>query len=215
VTAQLVRVEDGATLWADTLDEPFTDLFQVQDALSARLAGALAVKLGGGPSGAVRRSADADAYRAYLRGRYFWNRLTAPWLDRALVEFRAAVARDPGFAPAWAGLADTLSMLTLFGTTPAREGWPLAREAAERAVALDPGLAEAHVSLGYVRLFQDWDWKGAERASLQAIALDRVRVSLDEVRGADGVPALAERVLAGELDPYRAAAELTGRMGLD
>jgi DNA-binding winged helix-turn-helix (wHTH) protein/tetratricopeptide (TPR) repeat protein len=172
VTAQLVRAADGVTLWADTLDEPFTDLFAVQDALSARLAGALAVKLAGtpGPAGG-RPTADAEAYRAYLRGRYFWNKLTGPWLDRALGEFRAAVGRDPAFARAWAGLADTLVMLTLFGSTSPDEGWRFAREAAERAAALDPDLAEARVSLGYVRLFQDWDWKGAEQELARAVAL--------------------------------------------
>ena len=208
VTAQLVRVSDGVTLWADALDEPFTDLFQVQDALSARLAGALAVKLGGASDAAARRpTADPEAYRAYLRGRYFWNKLTAPWLARALAEFRAAVGRDPAFAAAWAGLADTQVMLTLFGAAPAREGWPRAREAAERAVALAPELAEARVSLGYVRLFQDWDWKGAEGELTRAGALAPASAEAHQwyalLLGMSGrlSAALAEVARAQELDP--------------
>jgi DNA-binding winged helix-turn-helix (wHTH) protein/tetratricopeptide (TPR) repeat protein len=211
VTAQLVRVADGNTLWADTLDEPFTDLFRVQDALSARLAGALAARLGGASGAAPRRTPDAEAYRAYLRGRYFWNKLTGPWLDRALSEFRAAVARDSGFAPAWAGLADTQSMLTLFGSTPAGEGWARAREAAERAVALDPGLSEAHVSLGYVRLFQDWDWKGAEDELARAVALSPASAEAHQwyalLLGMSGrLPeALEEVARAQELDPLSLA----------
>jgi DNA-binding winged helix-turn-helix (wHTH) protein/Flp pilus assembly protein TadD len=211
VTAQLVRVADGITLWADTLDEPFTDLFRVQDALSTRLAGALAARLGGAAGTAPRRTPDAEAYRAYLRGRYFWNKLTGPWLDRALAEFRAAVARDPAFAPAWAGLADTQVMLTLFGSTPAGEGWARAREAAERAVALDAGLSDAHVSLGYVRLFQDWDWTGAADELARAVALAPASAEAHQwyalLLGMSGrLPeALEEVARAQELDPLSLA----------
>lgn len=172
VTAQLVRVSDAATLWADTLDEPFTDLFRVQDALSARLERALAVEMGlTAEAAAGRPAADAEAYRCYLRGRFFWNKLTGPYLRKALADFRSAVERDPAFARAWAGLADTQVMLTLFGLSPAGEGWAVARQAAERAVALEPALAEARVSLAYVKLFQDWDWKGAGEELRRAVAL--------------------------------------------
>jgi TolB-like protein/Flp pilus assembly protein TadD len=208
VTAQLVRVADGATLWADTLDEPFTGLFDVQDALSARLERALALQLGEPePRPAQRPTEDPEAYRAYLRGRYFWNKLTGPWLDKALAEFRAAVDRDERFARAWAGLADTQTMLTLFGQTPPAEGWAVARRAAERAVALDPGLAEARVSLGYVRLFQDWDWAGAEAELQRAVSLSPASAEAHQwyalLLGMSGrfPEALQEVARAQELDP--------------
>jgi TolB-like protein/Flp pilus assembly protein TadD len=208
VTAQLVRVADGATLWADTLDEPFTGLFDVQDALSARLERALALQLGEPePRPAQRPTEDPEAYRAYLRGRYFWNKLTGPWLDKALAEFRAAVDRDERFARAWAGLADTQTMLTLFGQTPPAEGWAVARRAAERAVALDPGLGEARVSLGYVRLFQDWDWARAEAELQRAVSLSPASAEAHQwyalLLGMSGrfPEALQEVARAQELDP--------------
>jgi DNA-binding winged helix-turn-helix (wHTH) protein/tetratricopeptide (TPR) repeat protein len=208
VTAQLVRVADGATLWAEMLDEPFTDLFRVQDALSARLERALALKLGGSEARpADRPNEDAEAYRSYLRGRYFWNKLTGPWLRKALAEFRTAVDRDPGFARAWAGLADTQVMLTLFGLTPPLEGWTVARQAAQRAAALDPGLSEARVSLGYVRLFQDWDWAGAEEELGRAVSLSPASAEAHQwyalLLGMSGRfgEAVQEVARAQELDP--------------
>jgi DNA-binding winged helix-turn-helix (wHTH) protein/tetratricopeptide (TPR) repeat protein len=208
VTAQLVRVHDGATLWAETLDEPFTDLFQAQDALSSRLEKALALKLGGAAARtADKPTEDADAYRSYLRGRFFWNKLTGPWLSRALAEFRVAVEHDPGFARAWAGLADTQVMLTLFGLTPPAEGWAAARQAAERAVALDPGLSEARVSFGYVKLFQHWDWAGAEEELRRAVSLSPASAEAHQwyalLLGMSGRlgEALEEVARAQELDP--------------
>ena len=207
VTAQLVRVGDGTTLWADTLDEPFTGLFHVQDALSARLEKALALKLGAAAPPPSPPAADAEAYRSYLRGRYFWNKLTGPWLRKALGEFRAAVDRDPGFARAWAGLADTQVMLTLFGLAPPAPGWPVARQAAERAVALDPDVSEARVSLGYVKLFQDWDWAGAGAELRRAVALSPASAEARQwhalLLGMSGrfAEALEEVARAQELDP--------------
>lgn len=207
VTTQLVRVEDGTTLWADTLDEPYTDLFRVEDALSARLERALSLKLGARVAAADAATGDAEAYRSYLKGRYFWNKLTAPWLRKALVEFRAAVDRDPGLARAWAGLADTHAMLTLFGTAKPAEGWALARQAAERAVALDPALSEARVSLAYVNLFERWDWKGAEDELQRAVAFSPASAEAHQwlalFLGMSGrfAEALEEVARAQELDP--------------
>jgi TolB-like protein/Flp pilus assembly protein TadD len=208
VTAQLVRVADGATLWADTLDEPFTGLFDVQDALSARLERALALTLGGPePRPAERLTENSEAYRTYLRGRYFWNKLTGPWLQKALAEFRMAVDHDERFARAWAGLADTQIMLTLFGLTPPAEGWAVARRAADRAVALDAGLSEAHVSLGYVKLFSDWDWAGAEGELRRAVSLSPASAEAHQwyalLLGMSGRlgAALQEVARAQELDP--------------
>jgi tetratricopeptide (TPR) repeat protein len=211
VTAQLVRVEDGATLWADALDEPFTGLFHAQDVLSARLETALALRLGGAGAPAGRPGPDPDAYRAYLRGRYFWNKLTGPWLQKAKGEFSDAVGRDPGFARAWAGLADTQVMLTLFGMTAPAQGWSVARQAAERAVALDPDVSEAHVSLGYVKLSQDWDWAGAEDELHRAVALSPASAEARQwhalLLGMSGRfgEALEEVARAQELDPLSLA----------
>jgi DNA-binding winged helix-turn-helix (wHTH) protein/Flp pilus assembly protein TadD len=171
--ARLLRVEDGRVFWAETLEEEAAGLFLLQDTLAERLAGALALTLHGAQREALRShpTDDPEAWRAYLKGRYFWNKLTGAWLAKAREAYRVAVDRDPAFARAWAGLSDTLTMLCLFGLLDPAEAWPRARQAAERAVEGDPALAEGHVSLAYVKLFQGWDWAGAEAGLRHAVAL--------------------------------------------
>jgi DNA-binding winged helix-turn-helix (wHTH) protein/tetratricopeptide (TPR) repeat protein len=172
VTAQLVRVADGVSTWAETFDEPFTDLFRVQDRLAERVAEALSVTLGAKAARVTTRApTDPEAYRAYLAGRFFWNKLTVPWLEKARSAFEEAVTRDPRYAAAWSGLADAYALLALYGLRRSHEAWGEAGRAARRAVELDPALPEAHLSLGFVRLFQDWDWSGAQHELLRALDL--------------------------------------------
>jgi DNA-binding winged helix-turn-helix (wHTH) protein/tetratricopeptide (TPR) repeat protein len=205
-SARLLSVAEGTTLWADTFEEATDDLFRLQDALAARLAQALAVELGstrgrGGPR------VHPEAYRDHLRGRYFWNKLTGPWLRKARAAFQAAVDRDPAFAPAWSGLADTDMMLALFGLRPAEEALGQARQAAARAVELDADLAEAHVSLGYARLLRDWDWTGAGSELRRALELSPASAEAHQWHGlflamSGRFPeAMGEIERAQELDP--------------
>jgi DNA-binding winged helix-turn-helix (wHTH) protein/tetratricopeptide (TPR) repeat protein len=168
--------------WAGTFEERMTEVFAVQDAAADAAARALAVPLGSGPAApagpraagppAARRPTDAEAYHSYLRGRYFWSRLSGAWLEKALVCFQEAAERDPTYAPPHAGLADAYVVLGLSGVVPPRDAWPLARAAADRALQLDERSPEAHVSLGAVALFEGWDWAEADRALARAEALD-------------------------------------------
>ncbi len=172
-TVQLVSVPDGASLWAHTFEEPFTGIFAVQDAISQRVAQALTLRLGPAARARLARHAteDVEAYQAYVKGRYFWNKLTGPRLEKARECFEAALAIDPDYSLAHTGLADTFLMLGLYGLRPAAEAWSRARQAAERALACDDSNADAHISLAYVRLFQEWAFGAAERELRRALEL--------------------------------------------
>jgi TolB-like protein/Flp pilus assembly protein TadD len=201
VTAELVNTGDGYQIWSQTYEREMRDVFAVQDDIARAIVAALSVQLGRGdtragrttggatgstgagasaagasvPSGApgAAGTADWDAYDLYLKGRYFWNtRRNAAELEQAAGFFHQALARDPHYARAEAGLADCYSLLTMFGGRRPIEAYPRARAAAERALALDSTIAEAHTSLGIVHLFYDWDFAGAERELSRAIALD-------------------------------------------
>ncbi len=169
VTVQLIGVRRGIPLWSSKFDVPRARLFTLEDALSDEVTSALATNLQNGEERrlARNRSAKPEAYEAYLRGRYFWNRRSPRDLEAALGEFEAAIALDPELAQAWSGVADTR---VLRGTdTPA--DFPLARAAAEKALSLDHDLAEAHASLAMARLFGEWDFAGAEREFQRALSL--------------------------------------------
>jgi len=209
VTVQLQSAVEGTTLWADGFDAAFTHIFDVQDAIADRLAQALTLRLSATDRERLRRrhTGNVDAYRAFLRGRYFWNKLTGPWLEKAREAFEDAIAQDPSFALAHAGLADTFTMLALYGLISPEAAWPRARAAAERALAADESLAEAHVSLGYVRLFQDWAWAEADRELARALELNPASAGVRQWHalylGMMGrfEEALAEVQRAQELDP--------------
>ena len=119
------------------------------------------------------RSGDPDAYDAYLRGRYFLGRRKPSSLASAIRSFEAAIAKDSSFAPAYAGLADAYSLAAPFGGRRPRDVFELARAAANRALALDSTVAEAHTSLGIVAMFYDWDWRTAGQHLARAVELNR------------------------------------------
>ncbi|TMQ70209.1 MAG: tetratricopeptide repeat protein [Candidatus Eisenbacteria bacterium] len=118
-------------------------------------------------------SRSRSAHEDYLKGRHLWNQRTSEALEGALELFRRAIARDPTYAPAFSGLADCHNLLADQNEHLPVVAFPLAREAAVRALELDPHLAEAHTSLGFVKVEGDWDWTGGEREYLQAIELDQ------------------------------------------
>ena len=173
-TAQLVRASDGATLWAGQFEPDATDLLAVQDAIAEPVMRALLLHVDRDSTARLSRTVtlNPQAYQAFLRGRYFWNKLTAPWLLKAREAFSEASALDPGYAPSQVGLADTHIVLGLLGELPPREAWMRASEAARRALECDPDAAEAHVALAYAQLFEAWDWGAAERQLRLAVELD-------------------------------------------
>jgi len=179
VTAQLTNASDGLALWSDMYERQMKDVFQVQDDIAGSIASALRVALAptpngkkGLPSGTVPAGTeDLAAYDLYLRGRYFWHQRGNDALHRAAEYFGQAIDRDPTFARAYAGLADALGLLPIYGTTPADSAFPLARAAAEKALSLDSTLAEAHTTLGLI-LKSTGQWEPAAVEFRRSLALD-------------------------------------------
>ncbi len=173
VTAQLINVEDGYHLWADAYDRDLRDVFAVQAEIAQAIAGALKVKLSGEAATIVGRpTMDLTAYDLYLKGRHALNQRYGASLLQAVDYFEQAIARDPRFAQAYAGLADAYVLLPGYSVTNSSEAWPKGRAAAERAIALDSTLAEAHTALAYGRFLFDGDWRAAEQGFRRAIALN-------------------------------------------
>ena len=165
VTARLVSVPDEAVLWADKFDEQFTDIFEVEDSISARVAQALALKVSCEQQTRLMRryTNDAEAYQLYLKGRYFWNKRTEEGFNQGITQFKLAVEKDSTYALAYAGLADSYIGLTFYNFGAPHETMPKAKEAAMNALSIDSALAEAHTSLAHVLMNYDWNWSEAEK----------------------------------------------------
>ena len=175
VTAQLINAADGYHLWSETYDRQLADVFEVQDELSRAIVNTLRPKLVGVDSEplVVPPTASLEAYTAYLKGRFFWNKRTLDGYRRGIELFEQALAKDPGYALAHTGVADCWAMLGFdyFGGVPPREGMPQAKAAALRALELDEGLAEGRTPLAVVSMLYDWDWPAAERQFELALQL--------------------------------------------
>ena len=172
ITAQLVNAADGYHLWSEHYDRELTDVFAVQDEIARTIAQTLKVKLGGAEQAPLVRppTSDVEAYELYLKGRYFWAQRGAG-IRKGLEYFQAALRKDPDYALAHAGLADAYTLMAFYGYARPTDAMPQALAAAERALALDASLAEAHCSLGFIRLSFDWNLPEAEREFREAIAL--------------------------------------------
>jgi TolB-like protein len=164
VTAQLISVEDGYHLWSEKYDRELRDIFAIQDEISLAIVDKLKIRLLGGEKKKLvkRHTDDQEAHSLYLKGRYFWNRRLEGGLKMAMEHFRLAIERDPSYALAYVGIADTFNITGLFGYLPPNETFPKAKSAAAKALEIDPTLGEAHASLGFARTFYDWDWNRAE-----------------------------------------------------
>jgi serine/threonine-protein kinase len=173
LTAQLVDVSDGLTLWSETFERQVTDVFELQDELTASIVGALRERVGSGAEvvASAPVTTDLEAYDLYLRGRYFFARRGDESLRRALEYFEAAVAIDDDFPEAHVGVADVLSLLPLYTSAPGDSTRPLAMAAVNRAIELDGSLPTAFASRGSL-LSSVWEWEEAERDFLQAVTLD-------------------------------------------
>lgn len=174
VTAQLIDARTDGHLWADVYDRDVGDTFAVQSEIAIRIAEALSVALT--PEDQARLVArqgavHPEARQHFLRGRYYWGRRDEPSIRLAMENFEAALAIQPDYALAYAGLADAYVLLPFYGAEPASVSFGRARTAAEKALALDPSLAEPHATLGLVHRSQDLDWPGAERSFRRAIEL--------------------------------------------
>ena len=172
VNAQLVSAHDGYQLWSESYDRNPEDVFAVQEEIARAIVAALRVRLGAATDSALgaRPTKDLDAYDLYLKGRFAWNQRTGASLHQAASWFGQAVARDSGFTRAWAGLADSYLLLPAYTGERQEDAWARARDAARRALAADPALADAHTSMAYGTMLYEWDWAGAEASFRRAIA---------------------------------------------
>ena len=174
IQADLISVEDGSQLWGRQYSRHFSDILSLQKEIAREVA----EKLGKRQTAeqqrrqAKRSTEDTEAYQAYLRGRYYWNRRTEQTLKRAAEYFQQAIDKDPGYALAWAGLADCYAIYPAYQVKSPRDSDPKAKAAAVRALEIDDTLAQAHAALGVTKTFYDWDWAGAKREFQQAIELD-------------------------------------------
>ena len=170
VAAELVNVADGYHLWSDRYDREMADIFAIQDEIALAIANTLKVRLLAADEGALvsRATDDVEAYNHYLKGKYFFNRRVP---REAIAEFEQAIARDPDYAPAYTGLADSYCIFAFYGGIPTLEAFAKARAAANRAHELEPDSADTQVALGLVEHYFGWDFETEDREFLRAIEL--------------------------------------------
>jgi TolB-like protein/cytochrome c-type biogenesis protein CcmH/NrfG len=177
ITGQLIKTSDGYHLWSETYDAEMNDIFAVQEQIARSVAGSLKLTLlGGPPPGPPNRSENAEAYDAYLQGRYFAELQGKENLQRAVGYYERATKLDPHYVPAWTGLAEVYKWqagrgyLLEKGETR-EEGFRKARQAVSRAITLDPDSAEANAMMASIQMLYDWDWQGADVSLKRAMAL--------------------------------------------
>ena len=173
-TVQLVRVSDGASLWADTFDDQFTNVFAVQDSISERAARALVSRLSGDEEQRVAKhyTDNIQAYQLYLEGRFYWSKFSPDGVTRSIDYYDQAIALDPNYALAYTGLADAYSVQGAMGIMSPEETLPKQKRAAETALRLDDSLAQAHQAAGGLALLYERDWPKAKRELERAIELN-------------------------------------------
>jgi serine/threonine protein kinase/Flp pilus assembly protein TadD len=173
ITAQLINVEDGYHLWSGQFDREMKDIFDIQEEIALTIADHLKLKLLKGEKEKIlkRYTEDHEAYELYLRGLYFWKRRYERGLQKSLQYFQQAVEKDPGYALAYVGIADAFGILGVYSFMNPDQAYSRARAAANKAVEIDPELAEVHASLGWIAMWYDRNWRAAEELFLKAIAM--------------------------------------------
>jgi serine/threonine protein kinase/tetratricopeptide (TPR) repeat protein len=174
ISTELVDARDDSHIWGQQYDRKLTDMMALRDDIAKEMTTALRMRLTGEDEKRMAKNytANSEAYQDYLKGRYWWNKTPDEGMSKAIEYFQQAVTKDPKYALAYAGLADSYSVLGGFGLAPPRETFPKAKNAALKALEIDDTLAEAHTSLGFINTFYDWDWPNAEREFQRAIALN-------------------------------------------
>jgi TolB-like protein/DNA-binding winged helix-turn-helix (wHTH) protein/Flp pilus assembly protein TadD len=177
ITAQLIQVKDQTHLWAQEYDRDLKDLLVLQGEIARQISAEIEVALGERrpvvqPTSAPLSAQNYEAYDLYLKGLYFWNKRTVEGFQRAIEYFQLAIAKDPNYARAYAGMADCYALMGGYTSAPQTEFAPKARAAALRALEIDDGLAEAHTALALIVQNNDWDWQTAEKEFRRAIELN-------------------------------------------
>ncbi len=174
ISAQLIEAPTDYHLWAASYERDLRDVLSMQEEVTRAIASEIRVNLSAQEQArlASTRPIDPEAYRLYLKGRYYWNKRSLEGFQKAIEYFQLAAAKDPAYALAYVGLADTYTYFSFFDVVPPREAMPKAKAAAARALEIDNRLGEAHVSLGYVSYMYDWDWPAAGKHFEQALTLN-------------------------------------------
>ena len=244
VSAELVDVRHNKLLWGEQYDRKMSELLQTQRDIAREIVDKLKLRVSGVEPGLAKHYTDSnEAYQLYLKGRFYWNKRNAEAMRTAVDYFQQAIDRDPKFALAYSGIADSYSLLggpEAGGDMPPSEALPKAKAAALQALAIDDSLAEPHVSLAHVTFYYDHDWVGAEREFKRAIELNpnypnahhwygiclsvvgRLDESLAEVRKAQELDPLSliintwlGRIIALSGQPDQAIDQLRKTMDLD
>jgi eukaryotic-like serine/threonine-protein kinase len=207
IQSDVMDVANGSQIWGSQYTRPLGDILAVQDEIANEILDKLRVRVTGEEKkrATKRYTEDAEAYQLYLRGRFYWNQGTIAGYKKSIEYLQQAIARDPKYALAYAGLADSNLFLGSFWVEPISE----AKVAAQKAIELDPMLSEAHVAMGHIKLWLDWDWLAAEREFKQGIALNsgsalahgqyamflaamgRLNDAIDELKRAQGLDSLS------------------------
>ena len=174
IKTELIKVSDGSQLWGAEYNTTLADILSVQDEVSRKISQNLRLRLTGEDQEklAKRYTKDAEAYQLYLKGRYFWNKRNEEGFRNGIEYFKQAEQKDPTYALAYSGLADSYALLCDIGVAAPVDEMPKAKAAAQKAVDTDPALAEAFTSRAFIKLSYDWDWLGAENDFRQALLLN-------------------------------------------
>ena len=174
ISAELVDVTNNHRVWGDQYDRKLTDIIAVQSELSREISGQLRLTLTGDEQKRVTRhyTENTAAYQSYLKGRYYWNKRTGEDIKKSIQYFEQAIAEDPSYALAYAGLADCYLVIPNYTNIPSQEAYLKAKQSALKALELDESLAEAHASLGGIKVDYEWDFPGAESELKRAIELN-------------------------------------------
>jgi serine/threonine protein kinase/TolB-like protein/Tfp pilus assembly protein PilF len=210
ISAELIDARDDSHIWGQQYSRKAADIFALQGELAKDMTLMLRMRLTGEDEKRMAKSytANPEAYEDYLKGRYWWNKTTEEGMHAGIEYFQQAIEKDPSYALAYAGLADSYNFLALFGFVPPKEGYPKAKEAALKALEIDDTLAEAHTSLAFIKTMYDWDWAGGEREFQRAVQLNPSYAPAHMWYGAMALrktgrheEAIAEQKRALELDP--------------
>ena len=209
IGVELIDATNESQLWGEQFNRRFTDIFEIQEEIAREISEKLRLQLTGVEKKRLtkRYTEKTEAYQLLLKGRFYWNKRTEEALKKGIEYFQQAIEADPGYALAYAGIADCYAVLYFFGDLSPKDCAPRAKAAAIKALEIDDTLAEAHTSLALIKLTYEWDWPGAEREFKKAFKLnanyattyDWNSIYLASVGRCDD--AIAEIKRAQELDP--------------
>jgi serine/threonine protein kinase len=173
VSADLTNVQDNTEIWGGQYERKASDIISLQQQIAGDIAGKLRTKMSGAEKQQVARQGtqNPEAYQLYVKGRYYWNKRTNADIKTAISYFNQAIDKDPGYAMAYSGVADSYGVLSAYGGDP-NDAFPKAKAAAQKALELDPTLARPHADLGYAEMLYDRDFSGGEAEFRKAFALD-------------------------------------------